>query len=224
MKYLAFVTDYDGTIAHHSKVPESTVAELRKLAASGRKLILCTGREIRFLRPDFPELDLFDLVVAENGATVYNPKTDEETLLCEPPNIGFVQALKAQGVEPLSVGKAIVATWEPHDKTVLNEIRRQRLNLDVILNKGAVMVLPSGVTKASGLAAALHELGISRHNTVGVGDAENDQAFLKMCEFSAAPSNALLAIKENVNLVMTKDHGQGVEELIEAILKDDDNS
>jgi HAD superfamily hydrolase (TIGR01484 family) len=221
MRYLAFVTDYDGTIAQHSKVPESTVAQLKRLAASGRKLILCTGREIRFLRPDFLELELFDLIVAENGATLYFPNTDEEKLLCDPPKQSFVKALQDQGVSPLSVGKSIVATWEPFEKVVFDEIHKQGLDLHVIFNKGAVMVLPGDVNKATGLMAALHELGISRHNAVGIGDAENDHAFLKMCEFSAATANALDSLKESVDFVTKKDHGYGVEELIEAILKDD---
>jgi haloacid dehalogenase-like hydrolase len=51
------------------------------------------------------------------------------------------------------------------------------------------MVLPAGVTKATGLAAALHTLGRSPHNLVGVGDAENDHAFLRLCECAVAVAN-----------------------------------
>ena len=61
---------------------------------------------------------------------------------------------------------------------MLDTIRDLGLELQVIFNKGAVMVLPAGVNKASGLAAALADLGLSPHNVVGVGDAENDHAFL----------------------------------------------
>jgi len=221
MRYLAFITDYDGTIAEHSKVPDSTIEQLQRLSASGRKLILCTGREIRFLKPDFPKLEIFDLIVAENGATLYHPKTGEEKLLCESPPASFVKALEARGVQPMSVGKGIVATWEPHEQTVFDEIHRQKLDLHVIFNKGAVMILPEGVSKCTGLVAALEELNISRHNTVGIGDAENDHAFLKMCEFSAATANALPGLKESVDFVTKKDHGYGTEELIQALLKDD---
>lgn len=221
MRYLAFITDYDGTIAEHSKVPDSTIEQLQRLAASGRKLILCTGREIRYLKPDFPKLEIFDLIVAENGATLFYPKTGEEKLLCDPPPAAFVQALKDRGVEPISVGKGIVATWEPHEQAVFDEIHKRKLDLHVIFNKGAVMILPEGVSKCTGLTEALEELNISRHNTVGIGDAENDHAFLKMCEFSAATANALPGLKESVDFVTKKDHGHGTEELIQALLKDD---
>ena len=62
---------------------------------------------------------------------------------------------------------------------MLEAIRDLGLELQIIFNKGAVMVLPAGVNKASGLAVALARLGLSPHNVVGVGDAENDHAFLR---------------------------------------------
>jgi HAD superfamily hydrolase (TIGR01484 family) len=60
---------------------------------------------------------------------------------------------------------------------VLETIRELGLELQVIFNKGAVMVLPSGINKATGLRAALDELQLSPHDAVAVGDAENDHAF-----------------------------------------------
>jgi len=83
------------------------------------------------------------------------------------------------------------------------------------------MVLPSGVNKASGLQVALNELRLSPRNTVGVGDAENDQVFLAICEFSVAVANALPPLKEHADLVTAGPHGAGVEELIEKLLSDD---
>jgi HAD superfamily hydrolase (TIGR01484 family) len=106
-----------------------------------------------------------------------------------------------------------VATWHPNETVVLETIAELGLELQVIFNKGAVMVLPSGVNKATGLAAALHELDLSRHNVVGVGDAENDHAFLALCECSVAVANALPALAERCDLVTAAERGAGVEEL-----------
>jgi hydroxymethylpyrimidine pyrophosphatase-like HAD family hydrolase len=119
---------------------------------------------------------------------------------------------------PLQTGKAIVATWEPHEKEVLKTIKELGLELQVIFNKGAVMILPSGVNKATGLRAALSELGLDAAEVVGVGDAENDHAFLEICGLSVAVANALPAISEKVDLVTKKDHGAGVVELIDRLL------
>jgi hypothetical protein len=91
----------------------------------------------------------------------------------------------------------------------------------VIFNKGAVMVLPSGVNKATGLGVALRELGLSPHNVVGVGDAENDHAFLRLCECSAAVADALPMVKEEADYVAQGEGSLGVIELIDQLVKDD---
>jgi HAD superfamily hydrolase (TIGR01484 family) len=221
MRYLALCTDYDGTIAHHGQVDDATLSAMERLRESGRKLVLVTGREIPDLQKVFSRFDLFDIVVAENGALLYWPATKEERPLGEAPPAHFVARLREKGVGPMSVGRSIVATWEPHESTVLETIRELGLELQVIFNKGAVMILPAGVNKATGLRAALHELNLSVHNAVGIGDAENDHAFLSICECSAAVANALPAVKDRADIVTRSDHGAGVVELIEEMLKND---
>lgn len=221
MRYPALACDYDGTIATHGRVDPDTVSALGRFAASGRQLILVTGRELPELCAVFPEVSLFASVVAENGALLYRPSDGHQEVLGSAPSVEFVTALRERGVDRLSVGKAIVATWEPHEVTVFKTIHDMGLELQVIFNKGAVMVLPAGVNKATGLKRAVRELGLSLHEVVGVGDAENDHAFLSVCECSAAVANALPAVKEHVDLVTAADHGAGVTELIELILADD---
>lgn len=220
MRYVALATDYDGTLATHGKVAESTLEALRRVRVSGRKLLMVTGRHLPDLKSVFSRLDLFDLVVAENGALLYWPETDDERLLCDPPDPRFIKLLEQKGV-PISVGRGIVATWEPHEAVVLECIRDLGLELHVIFNKGSVMVLPSGVNKATGLLAALEDLGLSPHNVVGVGDAENDHAFLAECECAVAVANALTTLKERAHVVTQGKQGQGVEELIEQLVEDD---
>jgi hydroxymethylpyrimidine pyrophosphatase-like HAD family hydrolase len=221
MRYHALACDYDGTLAHDGRLDPSTVASLRRLRASGRRLLMVTGRQIEDLLAVCPEIDLFDLVVGENGALVYVPSTGVSRELAEAPPPRFVEALRARGVAPISVGRVIVATWYPHETVVLEVIRSLGLELQVIFNKGAVMILPSGVNKATGLQAALAELELSPHNVVGVGDAENDHAFLSTCECAVAVANALPTLKERADLVTSHDHGQGVSELIDALLATD---
>jgi hydroxymethylpyrimidine pyrophosphatase-like HAD family hydrolase len=221
VRYHALVCDYDGTLATHGQVDAPTLAALDQLRASRRKLIMVTGRQLPDLMEILPRLDLFDRVVAENGAVLYRPSDRSERALAEPPSAELVAALRLRGVSPVSVGRVIVATWEPHETTVLEVIRELGLELQVIFNKGAVMVLPSGVNKATGMDAALVELGLSRHNAVGVGDAENDHAFLARCECSVAVANALAPLKERADLVTAGTHGAGVAELIDRLLESD---
>jgi hydroxymethylpyrimidine pyrophosphatase-like HAD family hydrolase len=221
MRYFALATDYDGTLAHDGLVSPETIAALEELRATGRKIILVTGRELDDLLRVFPQIELFDRVVAENGALIYTPATREEHSLGELPPEEFIAELHAQGVAPLSIGRVIVATWHPNETIVLKAIRDLGLEHQVIFNKGAVMVLPPGINKAAGLSAALGQLGLSPHNVVGVGDAENDHAFMSICECSVAVANALPMVKQRADFVTRGDHGAGVSELIEMIIADD---
>jgi HAD superfamily hydrolase (TIGR01484 family) len=201
MRYFALASDYDGTLAHDGRVNEATVQALERLVPSGRKLILVTGRELPDLKTVFPRLDLCERVVAENGALLYNPATQEQRALAQRPSDDFIQALRVRGVSDVSVGEVIIATWRPHEVQVLEAIQELGLELQIIFNKDAVMVLPSGVNKKSGLCAALEELGLSPHNVAGIGDAENDHAFLESCECPIAVANAIPALKTQAALV-----------------------
>jgi hypothetical protein len=220
MRYLALVSDYDGTLAAHGKVSASTVAAMKRLRESVRRLLLVTGRLLSDLLPLFPEHDLFDRIVGENGAVVWTPGSSDLRLLGEPPPERFIARLRELGV-PISVGRILIATHEPHETTVLDVIRELGLEYQVIFNKGAVMVLPSGINKATGLRAALAEIGVSAHNAVAVGDAENDHTLLAECEAGVAVQNALDVLKERADWVTPAAGGDGVAELARAMLATD---
>ena len=209
MRYLALATDYDGTLAKDGVVDEPSLEALERFRDSGRRLILVTGRELDELLGIFPQVDLFERVVAENGALIYHPAAREEKLLGEPPPAALVEAIRKRGVSPLSVGRGIIASVEPHQVAILEAIHELGLEWQVIFNKGSVMVLPSGVNKATGLSAVLGELNLSPHNVVGVGDAENDHAFLALCEFSAAVATALPMVKERADTVTSGARARG---------------
>jgi len=220
MRYRVLASDYDGTLARDGVVSAETVAALERLRHSGRKLILVTGRELPDLEKAFSRLDLFERVVAENGALVYNPQTHSKQPLAERPPDEFIRQLQKR-VQNVSVGEVIIATWQPYETETLSVIREFGLELQVIFNKDAVMILPSGINKMTGLSHALEDLQLSRHNVVGVGDAENDHAFLGCCECAVAVANAIPSLKNKADLVTTADHGAGVVELIGRMIEDD---
>lgn len=220
MRFRVLACDYDNTIASHGTVAPSTMAALARLRESGRVLLLVTGRTRDELET-VVRLDAFDRIVAENGSLLIDPERDSETLLGEPIPPRFVAELRRRGVNPLSVGKGICATWYPHHATVVESIHDLGLDLQVIFNKGSVMVLPSGVTKASGARAGLQSLGEEPAAMVAVGDAENDLVLLGMAGCGVAVGNALESVKERADLVMDAAAGAGVEELIASLLDDE---
>ena len=220
MRYTALAVDFDGTIAHDGIVPPHVVDGLARLRDTGRKLLLVTGRELDELLSIFPAVRLFDRVVAENGALLYRPESGEREPLGDPPPDEFVERLVARGV-PVSVGHSIVATVVPHETTVIEVIKDLGLERQVIFNKGAVMVLPAGVTKASGLAIALEELALSPRNLVAAGDGENDHALLDSSEYSVAVANAIETLRMKADRVTRETHGDGVLEVIADLIESD---
>ena len=221
MYALALATDYDETLADHGAVTPAALEAIRKLKDSGRKLILVTGRELPDLKRVFAEHEIFDRIVAENGALLYTPTTRKSRQLAPPPPPKFVDRLRQRGVEPLYVGETIVATLVPNETIVLEEIRDLGLELEIIFNKGAVMVLPSGLNKATGLLAALEELELSPHNVIGIGDAENDHALLRTVGYGVAVANALPTVKETADRSTRAARGAGVAELVGLMLDKD---
>jgi HAD superfamily hydrolase (TIGR01484 family) len=221
MKWLALASDYDGTLAHDGVVDDLTTASLDRFRNSGRRLIMVTGRELPDLQRVCQILDRFEWVVAENGALLYRPSDHFSKLLCAPASAELAQKLGAAHAEPLSIGRAIIATREPYHTLTFELIKQLGLELQVIFNKGAVMVLPTGVNKATGLSCALKEMKIDGQNVVGVGDAENDHAFLAMCGIGVAVGNALPMLKERADLVVEGKRGFGVTELIDRMLTND---
>src|SRR5215467_13074241 len=137
MRYLALASDYDGTLAHDGVVDDHTIRALDRLTHSGRKL--------PDLQSVFPRADLCDRIVAENGAILYHPATGQKRTLATRPPQSFVDALLALGVPNVSVGEVIVSTWRPYETQVLDAIRDSGLELQIVFNKNAVMVLPPGV-------------------------------------------------------------------------------
>jgi HAD superfamily hydrolase (TIGR01484 family) len=221
VRYHALAADYDGTLAHHGLIDDQTWESLRQLRESGRKLIMVTGRELDELLGLLQHPEMFDRIVAENGAVLYCPATKSIRLLAPRPPDEFAEELARRGVDRLAVGRVIVAAWEPHQDTILHVIHDMELELQVIFNKGAVMVLPTGVNKATGLEAALKDLGLSPHNVVAIGDAENDHALITRAELGAAVANALPSLKKHADVLTPSDHGAGVSQLIDRILAND---
>jgi hydroxymethylpyrimidine pyrophosphatase-like HAD family hydrolase len=218
MDYQALACDYDGTIAREGAVEASTEEALRLVREAGLKLVLVTGRILEELQRVFPRLELFHRVVAEDGGLLYRPETGEAQPLGAAPPPGFRERLRRLGVEPIQAGQVVVATREPHGNTVLDLIREMKIDYRVSRNKGAVMVLPVGVDKGSGLLRALRELAVSPSGVVAVGDGENDRSLLAVGGCGVAVANGVPELKRQADLVTAGSHGRGVEEVVSRLL------
>src|ERR1051325_5810620 len=193
--------DYDGSIADDGRLAPETAAVLARVRESGRRLFLVTGRMLEELKTVCPDVDrIFDVVVAENGGLLYVPERREIRRLGDAPEPALIEALQRRGV-PFDAGASILATTAAYSDAALAAIRETGVERSLVFNKGALMLLPGGVTKGTGLTAALDLTQLSPRNLAGVGDAENDHAFLSMCECAAAVADAVPALRERADVV-----------------------
>lgn len=218
MDIAAIATDFDGTLGGDDGVPDSTVAALARFKHSGRKLLMVSGRHLPDLKKVFGALHLFDLVVLENGGLLYYPQTDKTRTLAPGPSKEFTARLRQRGVDELQIGQTIVATHTGHHEAIRDTIAEMGLDLQIILNTDALMVLPTGVDKASGLMVALSELSLPADSIAAIGDAENDIVFLSMSGHPVAVGNALPQVKAIARTVTKGERGAGVEEFIATVL------
>jgi len=217
--FLALACDYDGTLAREGRVSTSTIQALKRYRGRGGRLVLVTGRETSDLGRVCSCFALFDRVITENGAVMHCPATGLTKVLTRPIPDDFVRSLREQGVAPLGTGHVIVATARRWERTLLEVIHDQRLELWLTYNKDSIMILPAGIDKGTGLSAALNDLGVAAEQTVAIGDAENDESMLALAGFSVAVGDALPSLKSQADMVTERANGAGVEELIDWLLR-----
>ena len=208
----AIATDYDETLAEIGFVPDRHLRAMERFRASGRLLILNTGRGLEDLLIVFPEIDRFDALILENGTILVDPVTREERLLADPLPESFLADLHRRGVSPIPKRRVIVDTWAIHEAEIRRAIHHAGLDLHLIFNQNTVMVLPAGVDKGSGLRAILEGTGITLDHVAGIGDGDNDLGLLEACGIKVAVPNAV------PELLAKADHILTFEELVDAIL------
>ena len=221
MRYLVLAVDYDGTAARENGLCDDAARAIERLRVSGRRAVLVTGRRLADLLHVCPRVGLFDSVIAENGAVLYDPARREEIPLAAPIPAAFAERLRERGVDPVEVGSVLVGTRDPQHTVMFEVIRELGLELQVVFNRSYAMALPPGVNKASGLEVALRRLGLSRHEVVAIGDAENDHSLLAYSECGAAVANAVAPLKKIADLVTRGSYGAGVAELADELIEND---
>ncbi len=204
MRLRAIALDYDGTIAHDGVLNPDVRAAIGEARQRGVIVLIVTGRILGDLRALIGDLRLVDAIVAENGAVLAFPAHGRTSVLGDAPPAAFVEALRRRGVD-VGCGECVVEAPASAAMDALAIIREQGLPLVPLFNRDRLMLLPRGVTKATGLDRALRTLGLSPHNAIGIGDAENDHELLQACEIGVAVSWGAEALKRRADYVLSGD-------------------
>jgi hydroxymethylpyrimidine pyrophosphatase-like HAD family hydrolase len=212
----AIALDLDGTLTLDGRLDEEVVRSLDECADTGIRVVVVTGRIRSELGREFPTLaEHVDALVYENGAVV--EIAGHRRSCAAPVESELITALADRGVD-VRMGEVIVAGRAADAKIVAEEISRLGLDTQVVRNRSELMVLPAGVSKASGLRTALADLKTSIHNTVAVGDAENDLSMLESAEVGVAVANAVGSVRRHADIVLDQEGGAGVSALLQGPL------
>jgi hydroxymethylpyrimidine pyrophosphatase-like HAD family hydrolase len=200
MRFRTLALDYDGTIAQHGELHHDVRSAIEEARGQGIAVILVTGRILKDLRRVAGDLDFLDAVVAENGAVLAFPEKGRTMILTHPPPAVLIEELRRRDIHAV-VGECIIETDASHGQCILEVIRELELPLGITFNRSRLMILPHSVSKATGLHKALSFFRLSPHNTIAIGDAENDHSMLDLCEIGLAVqwgSPALKAVADEV--------------------------
>jgi hypothetical protein len=178
-------------------------------------VVIVTGRILSELRGIAGGLDFVDGVVAENGAVVSLPN-GHTMLLGQSPPVLLLRELTGRGIE-FKVGRCIVEMDANFANVAISLIRQLELSLTITFNRGRMMMLPNSITKSSGLNEVLNILGISLHNAVGIGDAENDHDLLNKCEYGVAVEWGSDFLKQQADYVIPGKGPEAVAKFIEQV-------
>jgi len=219
--YLRVVaSDFDGTLTSTGKRPNGDVlTALTRVRAEGGLVILVTGRILSELRADYTDVDdHVDAIVAENGCVLSG--SQGHRLLATPVDQDLIAASEARNIN-VRAGEVILAGRAADRAAVLEEIHRLELDCQLVFNRSEMMILPAGLTKGTGLYEALGDFGVSRHSTIGIGDAENDHSLLDVCEVGVAVGDAVTSLKSFADVVLKEPNGRGVSQLLSDIFQPD---
>ncbi|MHB1554160.1 MAG: HAD family hydrolase [Acidimicrobiales bacterium] len=207
--YRVLAVDFDGTLSEGGAAPASDVLDARSAArASGLRIVLVTGRILGKLEEVWPTVhESVDCVIAENGAVLLAGAWHH--LLADPVDRRLDDALAARAV-PFVRGEVLLAAKAADEPSIVASIRSLELGCQTVANRTALMVLPAGVSKGTGLFHALGHLGLSFHNTIAVGDAENDLLLYDRSELAVAVRNAVQPPSERADIVLADPDGSGV--------------
>jgi hypothetical protein len=218
MRFSALALDYDGTIAVNDVLDAIVRDAIAELRSQGIIVVLVTGRILEDLHRVAGDLHFVDAVVAENGAVIEFPDSGHLRVLGEPPSGRFLDELRQAGV-PAEAGRSIVEADAADAPRILAVLQRLELPLVLVFNRGRVMVLPQAISKATGLREALTMLRLSVHNTVAIGDAENDHELLRVCEVGVAVGWGSESLRASADCVLAGDGPAAVADYIRELAK-----
>src|SRR3990172_6493901 len=213
MLFKALACDYDGTLASEDRIGQAALSALEQARQAGLRLILVTGRTFFELTRVCEWLDLFDAVVAENGGVIYFPGTGVIRDQAPPPPSRLLAELDRRGIS-FQAGRVIVGVWRGDGGEGNEALAATGVNLQRSYNRAAFMLVPAGISKGRGVRLVIREIGLSFHDVLALGDAENDLDLFEACGWAGCPVNAVPSLWERADWIFPGEDGEAMAKAI----------
>lgn len=226
----SLICDYDGTLSSDGSLSRRMVEALTRWRATGRTVVLDTGRTLPHLYGQGGihrrrDIELFDRVVAENGAILWDPQTDRVTVLGAPPSPEVTRRLHDAGITGIVLGWASIHIPLAAAPVATRVLAGVRTDVHTVTAPEHLIVLRRGVDKVSGMRAALADMNRPRSHSIAVGDGANDLTLLNRavsgCGLTVAVANAIRPAREVADITTGGAACDGVIELIDSVLSGD---
>ena len=217
LAYEAIACDKDGTLVKHEALTDQARHALDLFRAAGGRLVLATGETLKQLAR-FRDLHRFDLVIAENGAILYWPRTKQARYLTTHRSQELASTLSSRGLKLDTIGQVILSAKPPNAETVAAAAGDFRPEWVVIRNRDEVMIVPRGINKATGLSAALSELKLQPDEVAGIGDGQNDVCLLEGCGLGVSLVSGDSAVTQVADVVLDSEPGDALVALVDKIV------
>jgi len=126
----------------------------------------------------------------------------------------MVPSMAEEAKKPAGIAKLNIYFRSEEDRQkAYEELRHLPLTM-IFSEETSLEVNAEGVTKALGLSVLCDHLGIPVEKTIGIGDAENDRAFLEAAGLSVAMGNAGESIAAVCDAVTADNDHNGVGEAL----------
>ena len=210
------LSDYDRTFTDATlRVEPGLVDAILRLKRKGTLFSIVSGRKYDFMYDLYQNLEgVVDSFIAENGCVGF-ANGSKHWIACADGREEMLARLGSLGV-PFDAGDVVVSVHRDYEREV-DQILAPLPQMHVVKNVDSLMILPAGVSKATGIRWLMGVYGLTTRQMACIGDAENDLEMRGLCTLMGAVCNALPAVKRESDYICKHDFGFGLKEFLEYI-------
>jgi len=245
MKKFAFFLDIDGTTESGGIIPEENAAAINEAVEKGHYVFICTGRSRSRVGKDILDAAKWSGIIASLGAEIVfdgaliRNKTLSDDLAkklgaeflksgiwlvagngdgCIAINHDDIRSVKVYSEEEFNSVLSGITKLDMPPELPEDIVELINQEMKIFYHKNYSEAAIKDVSKADAIEFVLETLGLSRENSVAVGDSVNDIDMFEYAQISVAVENASDEVKKYANMITASNVDCGVAKIIREII------